>query len=431
MTSITDFSLLANDQEIASYFINENIDVVSFMKLYIQVDKLLRAQIPHDLSTNHILQLQSALSQQASHIQSLQQSMTSLRDNIHSCLKDITNTDIKLILTEHLNSLQAQTQSQSNPALLQDLLSNFGDKLVNLNTEKLNDFDRKSLHTLSNFQSNLLKDLSTTLDSHTIHHKITSINDTLTTLHNNFTGNSSQKGKMTENMLYQNIVKAFPDSDVTLTRDQPESCDIQIARDGRPLILIDSKHCESSNVRKSDLDKFYADCQMNNACGILCNSFGGIANRKHFEIDIVEKRVYVFLSNHQFDPSLFQVASQIIYNIYDIIKDNQNENIELPPELYQQLKLEYNHFLQTFHEHLDKIKSNVNSLSQLSLQHLDHFFRRTSLKADTKPFKCQMCGTGFTYARALSKHMKEKHNVTTTSTRGRPKKSASDTASTE
>jgi hypothetical protein len=56
-------------------------------------------------------------------------------------------------------------------------------------------------------------------------------------------------------------------------------------------------------------------------------SFGGIANRKHFEIDIVEKRVDVFLSNHQFDSSLFLVASQIIYNIYDIIKDNQNENL--------------------------------------------------------------------------------------------------------
>ena len=265
---------------------------------------------------------------------------------------------------------------------------------------------------LSNFQSNLLKDISTTLDSHAIHHKISSVQDTLTSLHNNFTGNSSLKGQMTENLLYHNLLKAFPDSDVILTRHQHDSCDIQIKRDGKPTILIDSKHCEASNVRKSDLDKFYDDCKLNDTSGILCNAFGGIANRKHLEIDIQDNRVLVFLSNHQFDPHLFQLASRIIYNVHHIIHDKPTTHILLDQQLFQRLKIEYNFFLQSFHLYLDNIKSNVNSLSQLSLNHLDQFFKRSvssSLNNSLKPFSCPLCATGFSSSKALKNHLKLKH----------------------
>lgn len=425
------FQSLSLDPEITSYFIENNIDVISFVKRYIQVDKLLHSSVSNEIATDHILQLKSAISQQAAHISQLQQQLESFSSTFSTSLKDFTNNDIKNFLLDHLQSIKniLSSSSSSTPSHLTDLLSNFQEKLVNLNTQQLNDLDRKSLNMLSNFQSNLLKDISTTLDSHTIHHKITTINDTLTTLHNNFTGNSSQKGKMTENMLYTNLLKAFPDSDVISTRDTPNSGDIHISREGRPLILIDSKHCESSNVRKSDLDKFYSDCQLHNSCGILCNSFGGIANRRHFEIDIQENRVYVFLSNHQFDPHLFQVATQIIYNVYDVIKEQPTDMIEMQPELFQQLKIEYNYFLQSFVEHIEAMRSNLNSLSQLSLQNLGHFFKRTTLKTDKKSFYCIKCGTGFGSQRACNKHLKEKHDIVVNNPRGRPKKTSDEASS--
>jgi len=360
------------------------------------------------------------LDKQSKELQSVTQTINSMQSTIHSTIKDITNTDIKQTLSEHLQLLQSLINNNASPSLLKDFFQNFQDKLINVNTEQLNDLDRKTISLLSNFQSNLLKDLSTTLDSHTIHHKITTINDTLTSLHSNFTGNSSQKGKMTENILYYNLVKAFPDSEVILTRDQSDSCDVQIKRDGKPLILVDSKHCEASNVRKSDLDKFYDDCKINDSCGILCNTFGGIANRKHFEIDIQDKRVYVFLSNHQFDPTLFQIAARIIYNIHDIIKDKRTDTIQVEQQLYQRLKIEYNFFLQSFHQYIDNIRSNVNSLSQLTFTHLDQFFKRTSLITENKPFSCTMCGTGCTSDKALKKHLKDKHQIAITPLR--PKK---------
>jgi hypothetical protein len=227
---------------------------------------------------------------------------------------------------------------------------------------------------------------------------------------------------MTENLLYNNLLKAFPDCDVVLTRDQSDSCDIQIKHDEHPTILIDSKHCEASNVRKSDLVKFYEDCELNNSCGILCNTFGGIANRKHFEIDIKDKRVLVFLSNHQFDPVMFQLAARIIYNVHSIIKEQKTDMIQIDNQLYQKLKLEYNFFLQTFQQHLDNIKQNVNALSELTFTQLDHFFKRTALHNDqSKPFSCHLCGTGTATTKALKRHLKDKHDfVMQPSKRGRP-----------
>ncbi len=400
----TSFSRFLQDTDLSSYFVDNNIDLYHFIQRYSRVDKILSvsSNISPDILADQLKQLQLSINKHSDIVSSLKDSFQlSLKDSLVS-----SNQHFQSILDDYLASLK----DISNPSSLYSLLHNFHDKLINLNTEQLNEFDRKSLLTLSNFQSNLLKDVSTTLDSHTIHHKITNIHDTLTSLHNNFTGNSSLKGQMTENLLHHVLLKAFPDSDVILTRHQHDSCDIQIKRDSKPLILIDSKHCEASNVRKSDLDKFYDDCKLNNSSGILCNAFGGIANRKHLEIDIQDNRILVFLSNHQFDPHLFQLASRIIYNLSDILSPKLNNHILLDQQLFQRLKIEYNFFLQSFHLHLDNIKANVNSLSQLSLNHLDQFFKHSSsLHNSLKPFSCHLCATGFSSSKALKSHLKNKH----------------------
>jgi hypothetical protein len=400
------------DNETLEYF--QSTSLQRFLKTYVPVDRIIQTSSDQPPSQNTLLEqleiIKSTLAQQLTTSQDFNNQLTT---SLSNALRDITHNDIKNMLLEHQTNVQNLLKSDNNDSNISQLLQNFQDKLLNINTEKLNDFDRKSLAILSSIQSNILKDISTTLDSHTIHHKITSINDTVTTLHNNFTGNSSQKGKMSENMLFHNILKAFPDSDVVLTRDQKESCDIQIKREGRPTILIDSKHCEFSNVRKTDLDKFYGDCKLNNSSGILCNAFGGIANRNHFEIDIQDNNVFVFISNHEFDPVTFQLAARVIYNVYDCIKDHQNDVIQIDPQLYQRLKIEYNFFLQSFQQHIDNIRSNVNSLSQLAFCQLDQFFKRSNFNTTLKPFSCHFCGTSTSSSKALIRHLRDKHQVIT------------------
>lgn len=242
------------------------------------------------------------------------------------------------------------------------------------------------------------------------------LNDKLTGLLDTFKNNSSKKGEYAENILTNLLVTGFPDSEVLCTSAQPHSGDIQIKKNDRPDILIDSKNFQT-NVPKVDLEKFFDDCKLNDASGILCSAFSGICNKKHLEIDIIDSRVYVYLSNHSFDPELFKLAVRIIYNIHSIIKDKKTDDITLNKELFERIKVEFVYFNQTLQTHLDSIKANVNSISQLSMTQLDQFFKRSNFSTDLKPFSCPHCSTGCSSTKALNKHLLTKHDIKLTKTR--------------
>ena len=381
---------IKNDLYIKNYFQNKNLH--EFIKSYIQVDTLINKQ--ETLEPTKVFQQLSDIQTTIKQLNTFTEG--SFKSTIQECLTFTTNTQIKNILSE-LNNNKEQN--------LKSTLDNFKQSIINLNSQNLNDFDRKSLNIIQNIQSSF----SNSLDSHNISHKINSIDTLLNSLHNTFTNNSSKKGELAENILYNNLIKAFPSSDVSNTSQTPNSGDIMIKKEGKPDILIDSKHFVT-NVPKIDLEKFLKDCELNNCSGILCNVNSGIANKEHFQVDIQDSRVYIYISNHEFDNTLFQLATKIIYNIYDIIKNNKTNIIELDKELFERIKIEYNFYIQSFKQHLNIIKQNVNSLEQLAMTQLEQFFKRSNF-TDLKPFPCSSCGAGFGSSKTLKKHMKDKHEI--------------------
>lgn len=306
--------------------------------------------------------------------------------------------------------------------LLQNLQQNENcliDKLRDIETSTENDTIKELLNIIKiqikspiiQEQTSFIKELNYSLDN-----KLQNIQQNVSLLQQNFTGSSARKGQVAENILLNNLTSLLSDSEVIDTSHIPNSGDIQIKKLNKPVILLDSK-CFKNNVPKIDLDKFYSDLKTNNCSGILCNSNAGIANRDHFQIDIQDNNVYVFISNHQYDNNLFKLAVKIIYHIYDIIKDNKNDTIEINKELFQRLKIEYNFFIRTFQQHLDSIKTNIISLEKLAFVQLDHFFKRTNLTNEIKPFICQLCGTGFNSDKTLKAHLKSKHEIILSKTR--------------
>lgn len=390
--------LLEQEPSILQYFQNRNL--VDFIKNYIQVDSLVNTS--KDIEPNHIHQQLSHIQQNLSHINN--HLNTGLKQQLQDCLHNITNNDLKSIITELHNNKEEH---------LKNTLDNFKDKLLNINTQNLNEFDRKSLGLVQNIQSTF----NTSLDSHNISHKINSIDNTLNLLHNTFTSNSSKKGEFAENILFNNLIKAFPSSDITNTSQTPNCGDIMIKKESKPDILIDSKNFQN-NVPKIDLEKFYRDCELNNCSGILCNVNNGIANKDHFQVDIQDSRIYVYISNHEFDNTLFQLAVKIIYNIHDIIRNNKTNIIELDKELFERIKIEFNFYNQSFRQHLNIIKQNVISLEQLTMNQLEQFFKRSNFN-DLKPFSCSSCGAGYGSAKTLKKHMADKHGIKVTSKKGK------------
>lgn len=406
--------LLKSNLDISNYFITNNINICQFLNNYIKVDQIIsnksNTNIPEITNILKNLQIQNENIQ--SIVKNVQNEFLSHKLHLENSLRNITNNEIKDVVSQLLDK-------NSDKQFLENNMHMLSDKLVNINSQNLNDFDRKILGLIQNMQSTF----TTSLDTHHITHKINDIDCILNSLHNKFNNNSSVKGLFAENILFSNLVQAFPDSDVILSRSEADAADIQIKKDNKPLILIDSKHIESKNVPKPDLEKFHDNCKVNNASGILCNAFSGIANKKHFEIDIIDKNVIVYIWNHEFDTILFQLAVRIIYNIYDIIKEQKTDKIQIDQILYKKLKLEYNFFLQNYQQHINSIKTNIKSLEQLTLNQLEQFFKRSNFNCEDKQYSCEMCGTGFVQEKYLKDHVKKIHNVTlTTSRRGRKKK---------
>lgn len=379
---------ITNDENISEFFSNKSLKdfIYTYMRLDVHINCKDTDKLRPEILYEGLKNIQDSLNP------------NKLKTIVEDSLKNNFNNEIKNLINNNENHN------------FKESLANFKDHLVNVNLQNLNEFDRKSLNMISNIQ----KEISTSLDTHVITHKINSIDTLLTSLNNNFTNNSSKKGQMTENMLFFNLVKAFGDSDVINTSNIKDACDIQIKKESKPDILIDSKHFQSTNVPKCDLVKFHENCKLNNSSGILCNAFGGIANKNNFEIDIHdESRILVYIWNHEFDSSLFKLAVRIIYNIHEIIKEQKTDNIKIDQQLFQRLKIEYTFFIQSFNKHLVIIKSNINSLEQLTLTQLDQFFKRTSMSSHLKPFSCPLCATGCSTDKALKRHLRDKHDVKT------------------
>jgi len=339
-------------------------------------------------------------------------------------LSDISEDPIILNYFENKNLSQFLKTYIQIDYLLQNLQQNQNpilDKLDHLQNSTENNTIKELLDIIKiqikspviKEQNTFVKELNYSLDNNI---KLQSIEENIYQLQKNFSSSSSKKGQVTENILFNNLIHLFSDSEVTNTSTTSNSGDIQIKKLNKPTILIDSKNF-NNNVPKIDLDKFYSDLKTNNCSGILCNSNAGIANRDHFQIDIQDNNIYVFISNHQYDNTLFKLAVKIIYHIHDIIKDDKNDTIEINRELFQRLKIEYNFFLSTFQQHLSSIKTNIMSLEKLAFVQLDHFFKRTNLTSEIKPFSCQLCGTGFNSDKTLKSHLKSKHEIILSKTR--------------
>jgi hypothetical protein len=421
----TELLELVNNKSISEYFSTRSI--TQFLLNYIQVDKIISGNTVESLST--LDKITSTLEQlrndirNSSDLQKLQSQL--LTDRVSS----IANTDIRTALIEFYSGVDLTNKN------LMDL---FNEKIQNFNTNCISEIDQKIISNISTINSNIIinsnrvldtlltsvsgvKDTMSTnsdrvLDTIQNHSQINQISEKLNALHNTFTNNSSKKGEYAENILVTNLIQSFPDSEVLNMSTIPHSGDIQIKKDSKPDILIDSKNFQT-NVPKIDLEKFFDDCKLNNSCGILCSAFSGICNKKHMEIDIIEGRVYVYISNHNFDSELFKLAVRVIYGINSIIKERKTDDITLQTQLFERLKVEFMYFNQTLQAHLDAIKSSVASISQLGMTQLDQFFKRTNFDSDLKPFSCPHCGTGCSSTKALNKHIQVKHGIKLTKDR--------------
>jgi len=218
--------------------------------------------------------------------------------------------------------------------------------------------------------------------------------------------------KNEEKKLCNILIELLPSTEINNCADNFNFKKIlELKHINKPNILIYSGNSDSDNhMTQKQVDLFYEINEKEFTCAILCNADYGIVNKNDFEIDIQNSVIYIFIPNHNYNENLFKTAIDIIYHLYDIIKDSDGI-IEIDKELLQRLKLEYNYFLITHTKHINLIKGNIISLEKLALNQLDHFFKRTHINSNDKPYSCQLCGTKFGTDKSLKTHLKLKHQI--------------------
>ena len=418
MTFNTAYDLLSKDDEIVLYF--KERDLYTFIKMYIKIDKLLSVYFKNLIKTeNEDDDVIHTISKELLTIKNL---LTKNSDNLENLHNNVISSNDAL-----LSNLELYKSEQTNEVVffkddlkkeLKSLLDNFNNRINNSNNRNVDEISKRSLDIISKLQETLLL----SLDSHSINYKIQSIEKVVNMLHTNLSNtqielesceniDNEHKYEANRIILLNTLSRSFTDSEVIDVHSEKNAGDIHIIKENHPTILIDSKY-ENDTISNSSLDRFYTNIRLNNCSGILCNAFGGIANRKHLSIDFVDNNVLVFIHNHKFDNKLFTLATNMIYTIHEQIKDKISDGIPMDNRLFSHLKTEYNVFMQSYECHLDLIQNNLNSLYELKLKSLDHFFKRKSnVTLEVKKFTCHLCSTGCSSEKTLKKHYKEIHQI--------------------
>lgn len=395
---------IKKNQVIKEYFKDRQGTLEDFLVTYIEIDRLINRE-RNELKKSEITEkLENLNSICASNFKTIEAQYQMLKEKL-----------INMQNMEGLHNVLEKWHSANNVSNLnnlKDILGVLKSELVSTNEMMVGRVDQKLFELINSLQINL----NNCIENSGVNGKVANIEQVLLNLYSNFTHNSSKKGEYAENILSSRLPEAFPDAEIIDMHNEANAGDFHIVKDSMPKILIESKNF-SGNVPKRDIDKFYKDIQMQNCSGILCNTFGGIANKKHFEIDIIENNILIFVHNYQFDMTQLQLAANVIYNTHRLIKEKTEESsISISGEFFSSLKLEYDNFLRSFQHHLSIIKSSVNSLNDLHFTLVNDFFHRKSSSKATNvltqsQFMCEVCNKGFASKWSLKRHMVDNHET--------------------
>jgi hypothetical protein len=212
--------------------------------------------------------------------------------------------------------------------------------------------------------------------------------------------NSSAKGKMSENILFNTLVSLFPCAQIDSVGTTKETGDIIITRKDRPRILVENKNWDK-NVVQEEVKKFLHDVEQQNCCGLFLAQNYGIANKEDFEINIHNGNVLVYIHQAKNDPDKIKVAISIIdhlkMRLEEMSCDNSTLNVDtICKERLDNINQEYQAFvaqkltmIRYVRDFQTKLCKMIEDVRLPSLE--DHLSTRYA--TSSSKYMCQFCET--------------------------------------
>jgi len=209
--------------------------------------------------------------------------------------------------------------------------------------------------------------------------------------------NSSVKGKISENILFNMLVGLYPSGQVDFVGTTKETGDIILTRKGRPRILVENKNWDK-NVVQEEVKKFIHDVEMQNCCGLFLSQNCGVANKEDFELNVHNGNVLMYIHQARNDPDKIKIAISIIDHFkmrLDEINDKSDVNMEtISKERLDSINQEYQGFvaqklamIRQLRDFQSKFCKTIEDMRLPSLE--EHLSTRYA--SSTSKYTCQFC----------------------------------------
>ena len=336
--------------------------------------------------------------------------------------QEILYKSIENTLDNLQKSINNDTNSLMKSSLTKDVLDKFTQSL-----------DEKFSTTLINSQSMFNSIITST--EHRISNKLTEIKDasvinnssqsTLCTNVNDLLKkmeNSSSKGKLSENILFNVLHSLHPTAQIESVGNIKETGDIIMRRRDKPVILFENKNYDK-NVVQDEVRKFLRDVEHQNCSGIMLAQHYGIANKNNFEIEIHNNNILVYLHKVEYDADKIKAAIDIIDYFKEALGDVESGNGELVninKETLDDINKEYQNFINNKLLHIKTIKDFQQKLiaqvEDIKVPALEHFLSKLYASSSSKENTCDYCSYVAKNIRALTAHhrgcaQKKQHEI--------------------
>ena len=468
-----DYTITLHNKRIWEFYNeNKNLNIENMNILFIEILEKMYQGINPVIDTNIIAQMLDGVKSLQNQVNNINEKFTSLQsdtsntfslkfnefkreymENIKMILSTNTNDKIEQIIEKNNDILQDKTKlflsdiiPRSQETITKELQTIMRELQTKI-TQDTNTLLKTSINkdTLDNFISSIDGKFSKTLiDSQSIFNSIitsteqrintkigdtekkileikdmTTLNNTSSTqLQNNLTEllkkmeNSSSKGKISENILYNVILGLFPTGNIDHVGATKETGDIILSRKDKPIILLENKNYER-NVIQDEINKFYRDTELQNANGILLSQKTGIVNKNNYEIEIRNNNILVFMHNVEYDADKIKVAVDIIDYLYEVlnrVNSDETDDIVIDKALLDDINTEFREFTNNKLNHIKTIKDYSQKLlletENMKLPNMESYLSKKYEISLSNNDVCIYCNYIAKNPRALSAHLR-------------------------
>jgi hypothetical protein len=331
-----------------------------------------------------------------------------LNNNVSEILKKVEQENVIKHINETIKSLNASIAEENNKLVSSSINKQTFDEFINnienkfastlqvyhnafSSTEQRLDNSIRDIKLSTENQLNYLKELS--VSNHQTNNLLNNnVNELLKKMEI-----SSNKGKISESILYNILQNIYPTAQIDHVGTQKETCDIILRRVGRPTLLIENK-CWERTVSCEEISKFVHDIEKQNFCGLFLSQKCGIATKENFEINIHNNNVLLYVHEVNNDAEKIKVAINIIDHFKGKLDElSCNDEIEtISKELLEQINREYQtHSMQKINL-IKFIKDNtartIKQIEDFNIPTLDSYLtKKFALSTNTNKYSCEFC----------------------------------------